>query len=214
LSHSRDPRHTPPEAELDSPAAADAGASNAAAAETQELRAAADAKQPGLRHEADVLARLEAEREEMRQLLIRRQADFENFRKRVERERREDRERAVAALGEAMLPVLDNFERALAAHQDPGYEDYRRGFQMIHRQLADLLAEYGIQRMECTVGKPFDPHWHHAFERVETAEHPEGTVLAELQAGYKYRDRVLRPAQVRVAVQPGPRAAESTPRVH
>lgn len=151
--------------------------------------------------------RLEADREDLRQTLIRRQADFDNFRKRVERERRDDRERAVGSLAESILPVLDNFERALAAHQDPAYQNYMRGFEMIFKQMVDLLAHHGVARMQSPVGKQFDPHCHHAIERVETTEQPEGTVIGEVQAGYKFRDRVLRPAQVRVAVHAAPHAA-------
>lgn len=152
-----------------------------------------------LRREADKLASLLAEKEELRQTLILRQADFENYRKRMDRERREDRDRAVALLAESLLPVLDNFERALAAHQDPAYEDYRRGFAMIYRQFSDLLASHGIVRMPDPTGQPFDPRLHHALERVETGDYAEDTVVGEVQAGYKFRDRVLRPAQVRVA---------------
>lgn len=183
-----------------------------AAADTAEAAGAPSADEPadtaarsnrqGSSRESEQLLRLEAERDEMRQLLIRRQADFDNFRKRVERERKEDRERAIVALGQSLLPVLDNFERALAAHQDPAYEDYRRGFEMIYRQLLELLASAGIARMETSVGKPFDPHFHHAVERIESAEYPDGTIIEELQAGFKFRDRVLRPAQVRVAANP------------
>jgi len=153
----------------------------------------------GQPRDGEKVARLEAEREDLRQLLVRRQADFENYRKRVERERREDRDRELGHLAESLLPVLDNFERALAAHQDPAYEEYRRGFAMIYRQLGDLLAQNGIVRMEDPAGQPFDPRLHDALESVETSEFPEGTVIGEVQAGYKFRDRVLRPAQVRVA---------------
>lgn len=201
MSYFRDPKDTSPEEELEQPGG-EGGTAPERSGEAGEGGRSADP-----RREADPLARLEAEREEMRQMLIRRQADFENFRKRVERERREDRERAIASLGDSLLPVLDNFERALAAHQDPAYEDYRRGFEMIYRQLLELLASAGITRMESSVGKRFDPHLHHAIERVESAEHPEGTIVDELQPGFKFRDRVLRPAQVRVAVRPGSRAA-------
>lgn len=166
-----------------------------------------------LREEADKMVRLEAEREDLRQLLIRRQADFENYRKRIERERREDRDRTVVLLAESLLPVLDNFERALAAHQDPAYEDYRRGFEMIQRQLADLLAGHDIVRMQDPSGQPFDPRLHHALDSVETGDYPEGTVIDQVQAGYKFRDRVLRPAQVRVAVG-GPARGASSPEVN
>jgi molecular chaperone GrpE len=205
LSHSRDPEKPIEETENDPKARPEAAGAEGEASS----RAEPCADEHGLRHEADKLARLEAEREEMRQLLIHRQADFENFRKRVERERREDRDRVVMHLAETLLPVLDNFERALSVHRDPAYEEYHRGFEMIYRQLTDLLAENGIRRMESPVGRPFDPHLHHAFDRAETSEHPEGTIIEELQSGYRFRDRVLRPAQVRVAVRPGGEKASS-----
>jgi molecular chaperone GrpE len=163
--------------------------------------AAAAAGDRGSAQQAEKAALLEAERDELRQMLVRRQADFENFRKRVERERREDRDRAVAHLAESLLPVLDNFERALAAHQDPAYEEYRRGFAMIHRQLSELLAHQGVVRMQNPAGQPFDPRQHHALENVETNDVPEGTVIGEVQAGYRFHDRILRPAQVRVAAR-------------
>lgn len=196
LSHHRDPHHPAEEPEIDQEGRAEG--------EAAEPEAAGEVftEESGPSPEAEKLAQLEAQRDELRQTLISRQADFENFRKRIDRERREDRERAVMRLAESLLPVLDNFERALAAHQDPAYEDYRRGFEMIYRQLSDLLVEQGIVRMEDPAGQKFDPHLYHAFERVETSELPEGTVIGEVQAGYRFRDRVLRPAQVRVAVPP------------
>jgi molecular chaperone GrpE len=199
LSHHRDPQHQAEEPEIDRETRQEGETR-----EAEESAVAGDVSQEEreLSQMAETLARLEAERQELRQVLISRQADFENFRKRIERERREDRDRSVMLLAESMLPVLDNFERALAAHQDPAYADYRRGFEMIHRQLSDLLAEHGIVRMEDPTGKKFDPHLHHAFERVETGELPEETVIGEVQAGYRFRDKVLRPAQVRVAVPP------------
>lgn len=159
---------------------------------------------------AEELARLQAEKEDLLGTLIRRQADFENYRKRVERERKEDVQRATALLVDALLPVLDAFERALGAHGDAGYEEYRKGFDLIYRQLLDGLARIGLERIEA-LGKPFDPHYHQAVERVESADHAEGTVLEELQHGYKLRDRVLRPTMVRVAVQPAePTAPDPT----
>jgi len=145
------------------------------------------------------LAKLQAEKEAMMQTLIRRQADFENYRKRIERERREEHDRALAGFAEPLLAVLDGFERALAAHSDPAHEEYRKGFELLYRQLLDLLARRHIARMD-VAGKLFDPHLHHAVERVETDDVPDGTILEELQAGYRLRDRVLRPAMVKVAV--------------
>jgi len=157
---------------------------------------------------AEALARAQAEKDELRQTLIRRQADFENYRKRIERERQEEARRAAARLIEDLLPVLDAFERALAAHDDPAYEDYREGFELIYRQLWDALARLGLERIEAE-GKPFDPHHHQAVERVESKEHEDGTVLEVLQQGYKLREKVLRPASVRVAVQPADKESKT-----
>jgi molecular chaperone GrpE len=161
--------------------------------------------------EADVSApaagtgKLEAEIADLKSTLIRRQADFENFRKRVERERHEESRRVKAHLIEHLLPVLDTFERALAAHNDPAYADYRKGFELISRQLWELLAKEGLERIEAT-SKPFDPHMHQAIERVETDEHADGIVIEAVQPGYLFHGRVLRPATVRVAAAPAAKA--------
>lgn len=157
---------------------------------------------------AEQFAALRAEKEELRQTLIRRQADFENYRKRLERERHEAGHRAVARVIESLLPVLDAFERALAAHDDPAYAEYRKGFELIYRQLWEALARQGLERIDAE-GKRFDPHIHQAIERVESEEHADGAVLEVLQPGYRLRDRVLRPATVRVAVHPSEKASEA-----
>ncbi len=162
---------------------------------------------------ADRLAAVQAEKEELRQTLVRRQADFENYRKRIERERLEEAQRSVARLIEGLLPVLDAFERALAAHDDPAYEDYRKGFELIYRQLRDALERQGLNRIEAE-GKTFDPHLHHAVERVESEDYEDGEVLEVLQPGYRLRDKVLRPATVRVAVHPAEPASEASERVN
>lgn len=156
---------------------------------------------------AEQLASLQAEKDELWQTLIHRQADFENYRKRIERERREEDQRAVARVVEGMLPVLDAFERALAAHDDPAYEEYRKGFELIYRQLWDALSRQGLERIEAE-GKAFDPHVHHAIERVESEEHADGTVLEVLQHGYAFRGKVLRPTTVRVAIHPGEKTTQ------
>ena len=162
---------------------------------------------------ADQLAAVQAEKEELRQTLVRRQADFENYRKRIERERLEEAQRVVARLIEGLLPVLDAFERALAAHDDPAYEDYRKGFELIYRQLRDALERQGLNRIEAE-GKTFDPHLHHAVERVESEDYEDGEVLEVLQPGYRLRDKVLRPATVRVAVHPAEPTSEASERVN
>ena len=170
-------------------------------AEPESPDAAAEAR-PGEGAETAALAeraaRLQAEKDDLMQTLVRRQADFENYRKRVERERQEDRRHGVGRLIEDLLPVLDAFERALKAHDDPAYEEYRKGLELIYRQLWDTLARHGLERI-AAAGKPFDPHYHQAIERVESAEHPEGTVLEVLQDGFLFHGRVVRPSIVRVA---------------
>ncbi|MGA7915386.1 MAG: nucleotide exchange factor GrpE [Candidatus Acidiferrales bacterium] len=147
---------------------------------------------------AEQLQKLLAEKQELMNTLVRRQADFENYRKRVERERNQDRHRGVEGLIEQLLPVLDAFDRALVGHDDPANADYRKGFEMIRGQLWSALAKQGLERIQ-SVGKEFDPNLHHAIESVETAEHAEGVVLGEMQPGYVFHGRVLRPAMVRVS---------------
>jgi len=149
----------------------------------------------------DRIAKLEAEKEDLRKTLIHRQADFENFRKRVERERHEESRRATGHSIQLLLPVLDTFERALAAHDDPTYAEYRKGVELIYKQLWETLAKQGLERIEA-LGKNFDPHVHQAIERVETDDHEDGTVIDVLQPGYIFHGRVLRPATVRVAAAP------------
>ena len=158
---------------------------------------------------ADVeMARLSADLEELRQTLLRRQADFDNYRKRIEKERFEDSKRATARVIEGLIPVIDGFEHALAAHREAEYESYRKGFELIHKQLADHLARLGVERIDPT-GKRFDPHLHQAMDRTETTEHADGTVLQVFQPGYVFHGRVLRPAMVRVAVHPNPASKEA-----
>jgi len=182
--------------------------SESTAAELEEsLKRAAEMPQGVAPAVEEQLAKLEAEKDQLTNTLVRRQADFDNYKKRVERERAEDRQRATTVLIEQLLPVLDAFERALAAHGDPSYEEYRKGFEMIYRQILDVLGRYGVEPIEA-VGQPFDPHVHHAVDRVESAEHDDETVVLEHQRGYRLRDVVLRPAMVRVSYRPEEPAAE------
>ena len=157
--------------------------------------------------EADV-TKLAADLEELRQTLMRRQADFENYRKRIEKERTEDSRRATARVVESLIPVIDGFEHALAAHREAEYESYRKGFELIYKQLLDNLARLGVERVE-PVGKQFDPHQHQAMDRTETTAHQDGTILEVFQPGYVFHGRVLRPAMVRVAVHPNPASKEA-----
>ena len=148
------------------------------------------------------LARLKAEKDELMQTLVRRQADFENYRKRIEREREEEHRRGVGRLIGELLPMLDAFDRALKAHDDPAYEEYRKGLEIIYRQLWDTLAKHGVERIAAE-GATFDPHFHQAVERVETPDYPDGAIVEVLQDGYVFHGRVLRPSIVRVAVHTG-----------
>jgi molecular chaperone GrpE len=148
------------------------------------------------------LKKAAGEIEDLKQTLIRHQADFANFRKRAEKENREAGQRATARVIEGIIPVIDGFEHALAAHREAEYESYRRGFELIYKQLLDHLIRLGAQRVD-PLGQPFDPHLHQAMDRVETTEHPDGIVLTVYQPGYVFHGRVLRPAMVRVAVVPG-----------
>jgi molecular chaperone GrpE len=148
------------------------------------------------------LQKLKAEKEELMQTMIRRQADFENFRKRTERDRHEEGRRGVERLILDLIPVLDGFDRALQGHDDPAYEEYGKGVTLIRKQLWDAIARHGVQRIEAA-GKMFDPHQHQAIERLESTEYPDGFIVAVFQDGYLFHGRVLRPAIVRVAVHPG-----------
>lgn len=164
--------------------------------------AASNAPDPVADPSAAQFARLKSERDELMQTLVRRQADFENYRKRIEREREEEHRRGVGRLIGELLPMLDSFDRALKAHDDPAYEEYRKGLEIIYRQLWDTLAKHGVERIAAE-GATFDPHFHQAVERVETPDYPDGAVVEVLQDGYIFHGRVLRPSIVRVAVHAG-----------
>ena len=171
------------------------------AADTEDLAAET------ARAEADV-AKLTADLEDLKQTLLRRQADFENYRKRIEKERLEENKRATARVVEALIPIVDSFEHALAAHREAEYENYRKGFELIYKQMLDNLAKLGVERIEPT-GQAFDPHRHQAVDRAESADVPDGTVLKVFQPGYVFHGRILRPAMVRVAVH-GAAASKSS----
>ena len=145
------------------------------------------------------VAKLAGDLQDLRQTLQRRQADFENYRKRIEKERADDWKRANARVIEALIPVVDGFEHALAAHREAEYENYRKGFELIYKQLVDNLTKLGVERVD-PLGLPFDPHLHQAVDRTETADKEDGAILEVFQPGYVFHGRVLRPAMVRVAV--------------
>jgi molecular chaperone GrpE len=172
-----------------------------AAEENVENQSAPDSLPADDGSSADQIQKLVAEKQDLQNTLVRRQADFENYRKRVEKERQQERHRGAEQLIEQVLPVLDAFDLALSGQSGAASPEYRKGFEIIRAQLWNALAKQGLQPIEA-VGKPFDPHLHHAIENVPTAEQPEGTVVGEMQTGYMFHDRVLRPAMVRVATAP------------
>jgi molecular chaperone GrpE len=154
------------------------------------------------------MTKLASDLEELRQTLLRRQADFDNYRKRIEKERFEDSKRATARVIEGLIPIIDGFENALAAHREDEYVNYRKGFELIYKQLLDNVTRLGAERID-PVGKPFDPHLHQAVDRAETTDHADGTILQVFQPGYVFHGRVLRPAMVRVAVHPNPASKQA-----
>jgi molecular chaperone GrpE len=144
---------------------------------------------------------LRRERNEYYDLLLRKTAEFDNYRRRVERERTEASDRAVADLLRSLLPVLDDLERALrAAASTEGVDAYREGVELIRKQLVDLLRKRGVTALE-VVGHDFDPHLHQAVTREVSTTHRDGEVIEDLQKGYLLGERLLRPAMVRVAAR-------------
>jgi len=143
------------------------------------------------------LRKLEAERDTLLDRLARLQAEFENARKRAVREQQEFRDFATADAIKALLPVFDSFERAMRSPATQ-VDEYRGGIELIYKQLQDALLKLGVKPVPAK-GERFDPHVHEAIEMVETEEAPDHHVIDELQRGYKLKDRLLRPAMVRVA---------------
>jgi molecular chaperone GrpE len=140
---------------------------------------------------------LKAERDENKELLLRRQAEFDNFRKRTEKERSEYVQYAGSEIVREMLPIVDDLERALQA--EGGKPEYVKGIAMIFGRMNDTLKRVGLEPIE-TKDAMFDPHLHQAVERVETLDHPDGTILGEFQRGYKFKGKLLRPSMVKVSV--------------
>jgi molecular chaperone GrpE len=143
------------------------------------------------------LQKLKAERDSLLDRLARLQAEFENARRRMAQEQQNFRDYALADTIKTLLPVLDSFERALQAGSREKSE-FRGGVELIYKQLQDTLAKAGLRPIPAK-GEPFDPHLHEAIEMVDTNEANDHEVLEELQRGYKLKDRLLRPAMVRVA---------------
>jgi molecular chaperone GrpE len=146
------------------------------------------------------LQKLKVERDSLLDRLARMQAEFENARRRTIKEQQDFRDYAAADAIKSLLPVLDSFERALHVKSDAA--EFRNGVDLIYKQLQTALGRLSLQPIAAK-GEPFDPHYHEAIEMVETTEAPDHQVIEELQRGYKLKDRLLRPAMVKVARNPG-----------
>jgi len=146
----------------------------------------------------DPAAALQQERDALQDRLLRTAAEFDNYRKRIDRERRDLAEFAAADVLTELLPIIDNFERALQAPASPDAEAFRKGVELIHRQMLDLLRKRGVKPIEA-LGADFDPNFHEAVMHEASSDHREGEVMQELQRGYTLGDRLLRPAMVKVA---------------
>jgi molecular chaperone GrpE len=144
-----------------------------------------------------------AERAELQDRFLRRQAEFENFRRRVERESAEFKQYAAGEALQALLPIVDDFERALK--QETADKEYQRGIEIIYQRLLDAMKKLGLEPIEA-VGQSFDPYIHQAVDRVETEDVDDHTILEEYQRGYNFKGKLLRPAMVKVAIKPSSRS--------
>ncbi len=141
---------------------------------------------------------IKRERDDLYDRLLRKTAEFDNYRKRIERERREQADQAVVDLLQDLLLVVDDFDLALSVEAGEGAKSYRRGVELIHAKLQDLLRKQGVRAIEA-LGEDFDPNVHQAVAHEVSPEHREGEVIGELRRGYMLGDRLLRPAMVKVA---------------
>ena len=149
--------------------------------------------------DASALGDLERQRDEFKDLLLRKTAEFENYRKRTERERSAMVESASAGVIEEILPLVDDLERAL--NTDPGIEGteaFRRGVELIHRQLTETLRKRGVKPVEA-LGADFDPYYHQAVSYEPAEGRRDGEIIEEFRRGYTLGDRLLRPSMVKVA---------------
>jgi len=201
--HHRKPEGEPPVAAPDAPAdpSAEPTLPGSSREETGLTGVDVECLPPATREELEALRR---ERDELKEQLLRRRAEFENFRKRVERERQSAGTEAVAAVLKALVPVLDNLDRALEA--EGSESSLREGVELTRRELLAILESQGV-KIEDPRGQPFDPERHQALAHEPAPGAPEGSVVEVYRKGYSYRDRLLRPALVKVA-------AAAAPKVH
>jgi molecular chaperone GrpE len=173
--------------------------------ETEKVESLATPDDPLVRVEAD-LKEARTESAEWQDRFLRKAAEFENFRKRTDKEKADSAILAKSSLLQEFLPIADAFERALES-MDQGkgvlneLDQYHEGVELLYKQLLDTLGRVGVVPIE-SEGKPFDPHLHEALSRKEDPDYEEDTVIQELRRGYLFKDRLLRPAQVIVAFNP------------
>ncbi len=148
----------------------------------------------------ETMEKLLAEKRQLFDQLLRKQADLENFRKRTEREKSEFLKYSLFDAVKSLLPILDGFELALG--DDDGGDEFRKGMRLIYKQLFDVLPKLGLEAIEAK-GHAFDPRLHEAVMTMETSEYPDQQIVEELQRGYFIKQRLLRPALVKVAKHPG-----------
>jgi molecular chaperone GrpE len=141
------------------------------------------------------------ERDELKNQVLRIQADFANYQKRARQQAEEVRTYAIGSLAQDVLGGIDNLERAIEALRASANEGITSGLDLVQKQLLSILAKYGVEPI-AALEQPFDPNFHEAIMQQPSAEHPEGTVVAELGKGYKIHDRVLRPSKVAVSIKP------------
>jgi len=144
---------------------------------------------------------LQKERDDLKNQVLRIQADFANFQKRARQQADEVRTYAIGSLAQDVLGGIDNLERAIEALRASANQGITAGLDLVQKQLLDILAKYGVEPI-AALDQPFDPNFHEAIMQQPSADHPEGTVVAELGKGYKIHDRVLRPSKVAVSVKP------------
>ena len=146
----------------------------------------------------DPTAELQRERDDYHDRWMRKAAEFENYRKRVERERREQADQTIVDLLSEILLIVDDFDRALTVESGDSAAGYRKGIELIHGKLYDLLRKHGVTAIEA-LGADFDPNLHQAVIQETSPDHRDGEVIGELRRGYMIGDRLLRPAMVKVA---------------
>jgi molecular chaperone GrpE len=166
-------------------------------------------QEPGAQAAPDRLATLEAEKNEARERMLRIAAEFENYKKRVRKEQSESESKARESVLRDMLEVIDNLERALAVGEGADPKALHQGLQLVLRLFGSKLERHDVKAFEAK-GQPFDPRLHDAISQVPTADAPPGSVVNEVQKGYKIGDRLLRPAMVAVAVAPAGPPRETT----